>query len=267
MRRHCRRIIREGSTSSPDRRQPGRTHWAGKGGLVTRSRSLSPVSNNDRCKRKGPLRLIGRVPPADHRIGVSQHVRRAAILMTAACLLTGVRSGEAGATHSERNKPVGPFGRLLPSVLRIIGLPSTTTSPENSTGATPSTTSPPAGRQRVADAPSGAPTDPAIRCERERSAVELTGLVLPGGFEYRCPGSTHLFIGDRQHWGTICAYASLCPRSAYVAINPAVIGPNDARLRYVIAHEFCHARDYQARRPVRESTADACAAAHGFGPI
>lgn len=102
------------------------------------------------------------------------------------------------------------------------------------------------------------------RCAAALSDVEAAGLVLPAQFEYRCPGSTELFAGDRQHWGTACSMASLCPGHSYIAINPGLIGPSEARLRYVVAHETCHALDIAARRPLDEPAADACAAAHGF---
>lgn len=102
------------------------------------------------------------------------------------------------------------------------------------------------------------------RCAAALSDVEAAGLVLPAQFEYRCPGSTELFAGDRQHWGTACSMASLCPGHSYIAINPGLIGRSEARLRYVVAHETCHALDITARRPLDEPAADACAAAHGF---
>lgn len=104
----------------------------------------------------------------------------------------------------------------------------------------------------------------ASRCTAARSHVEAAGLVLPAQVEYRCPGSTETFTGDRQHWGTACLRMSLCPTSAYIAINPGLIGPNEARLRYVVAHETCHALDFVARRPLDEAAADACAAVHGY---
>lgn len=102
------------------------------------------------------------------------------------------------------------------------------------------------------------------RCAAARSDVEAAELLLPAQFEYRCPGSTELFAGDRQHWGTTCSMASLCRGHSYIAINPGLIGRSEARLRYVVAHETCHALDVAARRPLDESAADACAAAHGF---
>jgi hypothetical protein len=44
-----------------------------------------------------------------------------------------------------------------------------------------------------------------------------------------------------------------------VDINAALIGPNDAALRYVIAHEFCHSNGVRD-----EQAADDCAAHYGF---
>jgi hypothetical protein len=44
-----------------------------------------------------------------------------------------------------------------------------------------------------------------------------------------------------------------------VAINAAAVGPNDATLRYVVAHEFCHSNGI-----VDEQAADDCAAHYGF---
>ena len=106
------------------------------------------------------------------------------------------------------------------------------------------------------------PADP--RCRAALRDVEAAGLALPDLFEYRCPGDARLFPGDTQHWGSTCAYASLCPDGAYVAVNPTAIGASEARMRYVVAHEICHALDFLAHRPVSEAGADSCAAAHRF---
>jgi hypothetical protein len=80
--------------------------------------------------------------------------------------------------------------------------------------------------------------------------VENAGDHLAPGFEYRCPDSEY------AHWGaTTVAPCGPC----FVAINAAAIGPDDAKLRHVVAHEFCHSsgiRDEQA--------ADDCAARYGF---
>ena len=124
--------------------------------------------------------------------------------------------------------------------------------------ATPPSPPTPVAARKSVPGPVGA------RCMAALADVERTGLVLPALFEYRCPGSTETFTGDRQHWGTTCAMVSMCPGSAYIAVNPGLIGPRDARLRYVVAHETCHALDSVALRPASERAADACAAAHGF---
>ncbi len=160
---------------------------------------------------------------------------------------------------------LGPAGgvRATTATTSTTVLPSTTVT----TKGTSATTATVAARQT---APSISAlvtesTDPVLRrCAQARTEVEASGLPLPGRFEYRCPGSTEAFSGDRQHWGIMCAGASLCPNGAYIAINPTAIGSSEARMRHVVAHEICHARDVEARRPVDEAAADSCAAVHGF---
>ena len=44
-----------------------------------------------------------------------------------------------------------------------------------------------------------------------------------------------------------------------MSINTSSIGPSDAKLRYVVAHEFCHSHGI-----VDEQAADDCAASYGF---
>lgn len=108
------------------------------------------------------------------------------------------------------------------------------------------------------------PSDTA-RCIGVLAAVQAAGLILPPGFEYRCPGDTQTFAGDRQHWGVVCyRQAPFCPTGAYVAVNPSRIGPSDARMRYVVAHEIGHALDYVRTGSTSEASADAHAAAAGF---
>jgi hypothetical protein len=88
------------------------------------------------------------------------------------------------------------------------------------------------------------------RCSAARAAIERAGLHLPAGFDFWCPSSEY------PRWGA----ASVPPcGNCFVAINAAAIGPNDAKLRHVIAHEFCHANGVDD-----EQGADACAARHGF---
>ena len=50
--------------------------------------------------------------------------------------------------------------------------------------------------------------------------------------------------------------------SCFVDINLAAIGPSDAKLRYVVAHEFCHSNGVHD-----EQAADDCASRYGFPNI
>lgn len=103
------------------------------------------------------------------------------------------------------------------------------------------------------------------RCLDALYEVESAGHELHDETEFRCPGSTGFTPESEQHWGATCWDTALCPRSSYVAISPAVIGPSDERLRYVIAHEICHVNSYaRTGEPGSEPAADACAAEAGF---
>ena len=102
------------------------------------------------------------------------------------------------------------------------------------------------------------------RCLTALETVQAAGLVLPTGFEYRCPGDTQAFPGDRQHWGVVCYYQMFCPEGAYIAVNPERVGRSDARLRYVVAHEIGHAIDYVTSGSTTEESADDQAHAAGF---
>lgn len=117
-----------------------------------------------------------------------------------------------------------------------------------------------AGKKRNAAAP-----PPHVRCAAALRSVQASGLVLPAGFEYRCPGDTRSFMGDRQRWGVTCYHhPTFCPNGAYVAVNPAAVGRSDARLRYVVAHEIGHAIDYATLGYTTEESAHARARAAGF---
>ncbi|MDQ3569457.1 MAG: hypothetical protein M3396_02325 [Actinomycetota bacterium] len=106
---------------------------------------------------------------------------------------------------------------------------------------------------------------PEARCAAALSRVQRSGLLLPAGFEYRCPGDTSSFVGDSQRWGVTCFYhQTFCPNGAYIAVNPARVGPSDARLRYVVAHEIGHAIDYVTMGFTTEQSAHARARAAGF---
>jgi hypothetical protein len=98
-----------------------------------------------------------------------------------------------------------------------------------------------------------ASTSATDRCLAARHAVERAGDHLAAGFEYRCPDSEY------PRWGS----TSLPPCGAcWVEINTAAVGPDDAKLRHVVAHEFCHSNGV-----VDEQAADDCAARYGFPNI
>ena len=78
--------------------------------------------------------------------------------------------------------------------------------------------------------------------------MENAGDHLAAGFEYLCPDSEY------PHWG-----ATTVEPCCFVAINTAAIGPDDAKVRYVVAHEFCHSNGVRD-----EQAADDCAAHYGF---
>ena len=94
---------------------------------------------------------------------------------------------------------------------------------------------------------------PLNRCLAARQAVEDAGDHLAAGFEYRCPDAEY------PRWGA----TSLPPCGAcWVQINLAAVGPDDAKLRHVVAHEFCHSNGI-----ADEQAADDCAARYGFPNI
>lgn len=79
--------------------------------------------------------------------------------------------------------------------------------------------------------------------------MERAGDHLGPGYAFRCPAT------DFPRWGA----TSVSPCGpCWVDINTALIG-NDATLRYVVAHEFCHSNGMRD-----EQTADDCAARYGF---
>ena len=122
-------------------------------------------------------------------------------------------------------------------------------------GAQAGATRPSQPRQPIAAPRAGAPgpgsTPAEERCLAARRAVENAGDHLAAGFEYRCPDSEY------PHWG-----ATTTAPCCFVAINTAAIGSDDAKLRHVVAHEFCHSNGVRD-----EQAADDCAARYGFPNI
>lgn len=110
-----------------------------------------------------------------------------------------------------------------------------------------------------APAPAPASTSAADRCAAARQWVDGQGLLLPAGYGFRCPGAAEM-AGAR--WGITCW--NCAPGSGnYIAVDVDRIGPSDATLRYVVAHETCHAIDFALLGLSTEIGADLCAALHG----
>ncbi|HEX8771520.1 MAG TPA: hypothetical protein VF711_12200 [Acidimicrobiales bacterium] len=116
----------------------------------------------------------------------------------------------------------------------------------------------PAPAEPDGPAPAGSAPE---RCAAAHQWVEAHGLVLPAGFAFRCPDPA-MFADGASRWGTTCWNCGMGTGS-YIAINIDRIGSSDEALRYVIAHETCHAIESIATSTTTEASADACAAAHG----
>lgn len=85
-------------------------------------------------------------------------------------------------------------------------------------------------------------------------------MFLPSGWGYRCPGQAQVNGSDR--WGLACWNCQ--GDGSWIAVDVGRIGLSEVALRYVVAHEICHANDYES--PLHVSTelgADLCAALHG----
>lgn len=155
--------------------------------------------------------------------------------------------------------------------------PTTTTSTSTSTSTTvkpaPKPTTPPTTRPRPATT---TPTTPRVteappvalpgnftpeeRCATAHQWVVDHGLALPAGWGFRCPGQA--VVGGTERWGAACWNCN-GDGVSWIAADIARIGASDAALRYVIAHETCHAIDYTTLGITTEVGADVCAALHG----
>ncbi len=111
----------------------------------------------------------------------------------------------------------------------------------------------------AADEPAPASASAADRCAAAHQWVEAHGLVLPAGYGFRCPGPA--LQGETPRWGITCWNCQ--GAGSYIAIDIDRIGASDANLRYVIAHETCHAIDFATLGLSTEIGADLCAALHG----
>ena len=124
---------------------------------------------------------------------------------------------------------------------------------------------PPSHDQLLASQTKSSPSSE--RCLKSLLTVERAGLSLRDETEFRCPGIA-AEPGEEHHWGATCWQNELCPGGSYIAIDEALIGPDDARLRYVIAHEICHVNSYlRTGHRGSEAEADECAAGAGFPKV
>ncbi len=125
--------------------------------------------------------------------------------------------------------------------------PARTTVPATTPPTAPATTATPAGASA------------GERCGAARQWVEAHGLVLPAAWGFRCPGEA--LVAGTDRWGVSCWNCE--GTGSWIAVDVARIGPSDATLRYVIAHETCHSLDYTGLGITTEIGADLCAALHG----
>jgi len=105
--------------------------------------------------------------------------------------------------------------------------------------------------------PSGA--SPAERCAGALQWVARQGLALPAGWGFRCPGAA--LENGTPRWGVACWNCE--GAGSWIAVDIGRVGPSEATLRHVVAHEICHAVEYETLGISTELTADLCAALHG----
>jgi hypothetical protein len=111
----------------------------------------------------------------------------------------------------------------------------------------------------AAPAPPPAAASDAQRCAAALQWVSGRGLNLPPGWGFRCPGQA--LVDGVPRWGMACWNCE--GNGSWIAVDIARIGSSDATLRYVVAHELCHAQDYMLLGNSSELGADLCAALHG----
>lgn len=105
------------------------------------------------------------------------------------------------------------------------------------------------------------PGHPTQQCDNARARVGLKGDVLPDGWVWLCPGTPD--TGNGFTW----YIPSTGERG--VVIGPLALDDNDGGvwLRYVVAHELCHARLFEGQEPGdwrSEADAEACNTRYGF---
>lgn len=201
------------------------------------------------------------------------------VLTTALALL--------GLVHHADAKPAAPAP--LPTTTSTTSTTSTTASTsttsttvpasEPTPDLAPASAPTPSSSRSVSPAPTDAsPVDEAPRLSRCDSAlddVEASGLTLPAGFDFYCPGPAIDQDGRYRtglfSWSNVCQPGDHTPGiGCFIDVDEPGIR-SDVYLRNVIAHELCHARQTDAERNGEwteahlEADAVACTAAYGFG--
>ncbi len=214
-----------------------------------------------------------------HFAGHARHmVASAAAVLAVVALVGATLASRMGA--AEANAPevaVEPPAPLTSTSTTSSSTSTSTSTPTTSTTlkSTPTTTkpprttvpatTPPAPAPVVTRPPSTAPpagTSPAERCAAARAWLAQRGLILPAGWEFRCPGPA--VENGVPRWGLACWN---CERNNknWIAVDVGRIGSSEATLRHVVAHETCHAIEYMTLGLSTELTADLCAAYYGAG--
>jgi hypothetical protein len=134
---------------------------------------------------------------------------------------------------------------------------TTTAKPRTVAPATTPATAPPTTKPAPA-ASTGATAEE--RCANARQWVAQQGLTLPAGWGYRCPGQA--IVDGAPRWGVACWNCN-GDNQSWIGIDIGRIGSSDKALRYVVAHETCHANEYVKLGISTEITADLCAALYG----
>lgn len=135
---------------------------------------------------------------------------------------------------------------------------TTTAKPRPAVAVTTPPTAPPVTQPPPVALPGN--STPEERCANSRQWVAQQGLSLPAGWGFRCPGQA--LENGTPRWGVACWNCNGDGQS-WIAVDIGRIGASDRALRYVIAHETCHAIEYTTLGLSTEITADLCAATHG----
>lgn len=110
------------------------------------------------------------------------------------------------------------------------------------------------GAPAVASPPRLVAPEVNAECAAVLRTVEAARLFLPPNFGFRCPDYAGGHLGVSSWNG----------RTGFVALNTEAIAYYGLHAEDVMAHEICHAQEQVATGTTTETSADACAVAHGF---